>query len=352
VTSIVFPDDGSFSLEHPAAQADLLATHDHAHTTATEMHVLLARHVWGALRGLGVTGGRMLVRGLDPELLAGLPLDERVLEPGDHADLQADIPPTAWRHPGLELTGFEPGFTPGLFDLVVLNTPFADVVYQDGGLREANWQIQNQGVLSALSYTAPGGITVALVSCDVLDAAEPGQRRAMTALADLLGAARLPAGALRIFPGCDNPVDLLLLRRRPDDQPRGGARFEESISTSLDGFPAVRLNEYFHYRPADMLGRPVAKVMPWGPPRLSVEPDPVPLDQDLASTLDHVVRNALRWRLTPRATTSTPPPGPGHRPRTKPGHAPGQGPERERGGGPGRGRTGDATGPDHHGPDL
>src|SRR5690606_18295145 len=116
---------------------------------------------------------------------------------------------------------------------------------------------------------------------DVLDAADPAPRRGMAVLADLLGAVRLPAGALRNVPGCDNPVDLLFLRRRVDAQPARGSRFETSVQLQLDGLP-VRLNEYFHTRIGDVLGRPTLRSMPYGPAGLTVEPDHVSHHLDLA----------------------------------------------------------------------
>ncbi|MFC8797024.1 hypothetical protein ACFT2C_04780 [Promicromonospora sp. NPDC057138] len=329
--STAFPDDRSFPLGHPAVQADMWAMHDHTHTSAAAAHALLAEHVWVALRALGVTGGRMLLRGVDPEVLAGVPADERSGPPVRDGRLQADIPRPGWPHTRLRLVRFEPGYVPGRFDVVFLNASFSDVVHHDGKLRHARWQEHNQDLLSSLAHTAPGGLVAALVSADVMDAADPGPRRGITLLADLLGAARLPGGALRNVPGCDSPVDLLLLRRRPDDQPAGGARFEASVQLPLDGVP-VHLNEYFHDRIGDVLGRPVLRPMPSGPPRLTVEPDMIPLAQDLRTTLAEIVRNAAAHGLTarpstpPSAGTGAPgddPGAPPHAPEAGPGDAPG-----------------------------
>ncbi|GAA4706517.1 hypothetical protein APR04_001744 [Promicromonospora umidemergens] len=362
MTSAAFPDDRSFPMNHPAIEADMWAMHDHRHTSATTAHSLVAEHLWTALRALGVTGGRMLLRGTDPEALAGMPGALRTARPGQGDQLQASIPHPGRPHPGLELTVFVPDYKPGQFDVVILNASYADVVHHDGDLRHSRWQEHNQAVLSSLSYTAPAGLVAALVSADVLDAADPGPRRAMAHLADLLGAARLPAGTLRSVAGCDSPVDLLLLRRRPDGQPQGGARFEASLQFLFDSVP-VRQNEYFHDRPADMLGRPVIKPMPWGPARLTVRPDVVPLAQDLRTTLAQVVRNAIDWGLTARRTmTSTPgdEPDAATQPeprRRQPGGASGGPPAGLSGGSRGRPPARppsprEATGPDHPGPLL
>jgi hypothetical protein len=53
-----------------------------------------------------------------------------------------------------------------------------------------------------------------LTSQYTMDAQNPGARREMAKLADLVGAVRLPAGAHRRTAGTDVVTDLLILRRR------------------------------------------------------------------------------------------------------------------------------------------
>lgn len=308
--STAFPDDRPYSMGHPAALADILAVRDHARTDATTPHALLAKQVWAVLRALGVTGGRMLVRGLDPEVLAGVPAHQRALHPRKFGQLHGDIPRPGTHQDG-ELTEFDPGYTPGMFDVVLLNAPDSDVVHHDGRFRLERWHEHNQAILSSLAYTAPGGMVAALVSADVLDAADPAPRRGMAVLGDLLGAVRLPSGALRNMPGCDNPVDLLLLRRRVETEPARGAQFETSVQLRLDGVP-VHLNEYFHSRIGDVLGRPALRPMPYGPARLTVEPDQVSqrLALDLGIALAEIVSTATAQGLTAGNDTTSTRPGP------------------------------------------
>jgi hypothetical protein len=361
VNSTAFPDDRSFAMDHPAIEADMWAMQDHRNTSATTAHSLVAGHLWTALRALGMTSGRMLLRGTDPESLTGIPVALRTSRPSLGDQFQADIPRPGRRHLGVELAEFVPDYMPGQFDVVVHNASYTDVVHHVGELRHNRWQEHNQAVLSSLSYTAPGGLTAALVSADVLDAAYPGPRRAMARLADLLGAARLPGGSLRNMPGCDSPVDLLLLRRRPDGQPRGGARFEASVQLLLDGVP-VRQSEYFQDQPGDMLGRPAIKPMPWGPPRMTIQPDVVPLSQDLRTMLTHVVRNAIGWGLTAHPRTNIPGDGPDAQSRSEarrqgPGSTSGGPPASWSGSDPGRAPARppsprETAGPDHLGPQL
>jgi hypothetical protein len=74
-----------------AGRADLVAMHDHDTMDAAGPHELIARKLWGALRTLGISGGRMLALGQDAELFAGLPAAERCLRPGGHDDPPQDL---------------------------------------------------------------------------------------------------------------------------------------------------------------------------------------------------------------------------------------------------------------------
>ena len=55
--------------------------------------------------------------------------------------------------------------------------------------------LHNHFILKSLALTRPGGLVVVLSSHYTLDAGNPAARREMSALADLIGAVRLPTGA-------------------------------------------------------------------------------------------------------------------------------------------------------------
>ena len=79
--------------------------------------------------------------------------------------------------------------------------------------------MHNHFILKSLRLTRPGGLVAVLTSHYTMDAQNPGARREMNALADLVGAIRLPTGAHRRAAGTEVLTDLLIFRRREDGRP-------------------------------------------------------------------------------------------------------------------------------------
>src|SRR6202035_5146203 len=72
-------------------------------------------------------------------------------------------------------------------------------------------------------------------------------------LGDLIGAARLPAGAFRASSGTDVVVDLVILRRRPPGvAPAGEAWDRLAEVATVDGGGAI--NQYLARHPEHILG--------------------------------------------------------------------------------------------------
>ena len=92
-----------------------------------------------------------------------------------------------------------------------------------------------------------------LTSHYTLDAGNPAARREIAALADLIGAVRLPTGAHRRAAGTDALTDLLIFRRRqPHSPPRSTEWQTTRPSTSTVG--RVRINSYLADHPDRILG--------------------------------------------------------------------------------------------------
>jgi N12 class adenine-specific DNA methylase len=139
------------------------------------------------------------------------------------------------------------------FDLAIGNVPFGKVQLYDPDFNRANHSIHNHFILKSLALTRPGGFAVLLTSRYTLDAANPGARRDISAMADLVGALRLPSGAHRRVAGTEAITDLLVLRRRPT----GVAPTDDSwVRTELvdAGGEQIRLNSYLAARREQILG--------------------------------------------------------------------------------------------------
>src|SRR5580658_5170765 len=87
-----------------------------------------------------------------------------------------------------------------------------------------------------------------------MDARNPAARREMAALADLVGALRLPSGAHQRAAGTSVVTDLIILRRREPGRPAAPTAWERTPLTSIDG-QQVPLNEYFLAHPDLVLGQ-------------------------------------------------------------------------------------------------
>ena len=102
--------------------------------------------------------------------------------------------------------------------------PFGKVVLRDKRHNPAGHAIHNHFIVKALHLVRPGGLVVLLTSRYTMDARNPAARREIAALADLVGAVRLPSGAHQRAAGTGVVTDLLVLRRREPGRPPGSAR--------------------------------------------------------------------------------------------------------------------------------
>lgn len=142
----------------------------------------------------------------------------------------------------------------GGFDLAIGNVPFADVVPHDPRHNPNRQRLHNYFILKSLQLTRAGGTVVVLTSRYTLDSRNPGARHEIAELADLVGAARLPAGAFKQAAGTDVVTDLLVLRRRP---PGAGPAGPAWASTApIDDHPddPVWCNELFLDHPELVAG--------------------------------------------------------------------------------------------------
>jgi N12 class adenine-specific DNA methylase len=211
--------------------------------------------IWHAVERLGFQGGRGLEPGCGSgNFLAFAPEAAEMvgveLDPTTAAIAHALYPRAQVRAESFA----DSPFAEASFDLVIGNVPFGDVVVHDRRHNTAGHRIHNHFIIKSLHLTRPGGLVAILTSRYTLDAANPGARREIAELADLVGAVRLPTGAHRRAAGTDVVTDLLLLRRREAGREPAGAVFERSLA--LDGeLAGLRVNEYFVTHPDQVLGR-------------------------------------------------------------------------------------------------
>jgi hypothetical protein len=130
-----------------------------------------------------------------------------------------------------------------------------------------------------------------------MDAQNPGARREMNELADLVGAIRLPTGAHRRAAGTEVVTDLLVFRRRPDGEQMRDDAWETVAQVPIDGVP-MRINRYFDEHPEQMLGEVGVGHGMYDAATLTITTDLADLDGELAVAVDQIVFSARRAGLT------------------------------------------------------
>ncbi|MFF8293638.1 DEAD/DEAH box helicase family protein [Streptomyces sp. NPDC016309] len=232
----------------------------------------LVRSIWGAVRGLGFTGGRVLEPGSGSgnfigfaPILTSTPVQMTgvEVEPTTAAIARRLYPDAEIITSGLE----EIPLADGGFDGVVGNVPFGRYKrYDKVHNADLSLSIHDHFVLKALYATRPGGIVALITSRYTLDAEKPDARMRMYQLGDLVGAVRLPARAHAAAAGTDVVTDVLFLRRRMPGEEPGDKTWLTSRKRVLPGHEdELAVNAYFDAHPEYVLGELRAGSREWGP---------------------------------------------------------------------------------------
>jgi N12 class adenine-specific DNA methylase len=265
----------------------------------------LAQTIWAAVGRLGFTGGRVLEPGCGAGVFLAFAPDNAELVGVEVEPVTAAIASVLHPHAEIRAESFADTRAPdGSFDLTVGNVPFARVRLTDARHNSGDHSIHNHFIIKGLHLTRPGGLVAVVTSRYTMDA--PGPRQEMAALADLVGAVRLPSGAHRRAAGTDVVTDLLILRRREDDRAPDDTAWTATAPLMVDG-ASVRVNEYFLNHPQHVLGEWSTRGGLYRGDELSVTGDP-----DCAPALDRVLREvteqaaARNLTLTPRRDAAGP----------------------------------------------
>ncbi len=265
---------------------------------------LIVRQMWRAMTALGFDGGRVLEPGSGLGTFLGMAPEQAHMTGVELDPVTAAISRALYPHAEVRGESFADTRLPeGSFDAAIGNVPFSDVTLHDPVHNPTRQSMHNHFILKSLRLTRPGGMVAVLTSQYTMDAQNPGARREMAMLADLVGAIRLPAGAHRRTAGTDVVTDLLILRRREDGQPPADDLWETVTPISLDG-QAAKINAYFDHRPEHVLGKLSIRPGMYGTPTLTVDGDLDQLETDLADVLDQITFSARRSGMTFTAPTA------------------------------------------------
>ncbi|MGP5390317.1 SNF2-related protein [Glutamicibacter arilaitensis] len=269
---------------------------------------LIAAEMWRALRSLGLTGGEILEPGSGSGTVIGLAPETARMTGVELDPVTAAISQSLYPDASIRAESFADTRLPeGMFDATIGNVPFGKVTLYDPVHNPGGHSIHNHFILKSLRLTRPGGLVAVLSSHYTMDAQNPGARREMNLLADLVGAVRLPSGAHRRTAGTEAITDLLILRRREDGQPPADDLWETVTPVTLDGTEPIRINRYFDQHPEYVLGELSVGHGMYGSETLTVAGDPDRVADELRAALESITFTARRSGMVLTERTGTAP---------------------------------------------
>ena len=279
--------------------ANLKRATQYAHYTPEFM----IRAIWRTLRRMGFDGGRVLEPGcgtglffaLCPEALAGkLALTGVEMDPTTARIAKLLYPNARIRH-----EDFTKARLPELYDLAIGNPPFSDrTVRADDPAGELRLSLHDYFIARSVERLRPGGLAAFVTSRWTMDKVDGKARQHIAAMADLIGAVRLPEGAMHDRAGTEVVVDILFLQKRDAGTAPAGAAWDvlaEAVPAE-DGETALSINRYFVEHPEMALGMHARTSSAYGPvytlkPVLST---PGALSDLLAQALDRLPRDLFK----------------------------------------------------------
>ncbi|KUL73967.1 hypothetical protein [Streptomyces sp. NRRL WC-3605] len=214
----------------------------------------IAEACWTALQDLGFRGGRVLEPGCGAGTFINHTPDRMPVEwYGVERDpTTAGI--AALLHPNAKIINArlqDAGLQTNSVDAVLGNVPYGNFQVHDKTAPKAvTDSIHNYFIWRSVQALRPGGVAILLTSRYTMDSADDTARRAIAKHADLLGAVRLPNGALAEG-GTGVLADILIVRRRDTDGPLDDSWMKVS---EVPEVPGQSVNNYFLEHPENVLG--------------------------------------------------------------------------------------------------
>ena len=176
------------------------------------------------------------------------------------------------------------------YDLVVGNPPFSSrTVRADDPAGRLSLSLHDYFIARSIERLRPGGLAAFVTSRWTMDKADPTARMFLASMADLVGAVRLPEGAMRAAAGTDVVVDILFFQKRGPDEPAKPANWIDlaEVMAAQDGEEAISINRHFVEHPDMVLGSHARTSSAYGPTYtcLPVRSEPDALFQDLLAAL-------------------------------------------------------------------
>lgn len=248
--------------------AGLARATQYAHYTPEFM----VRAMWDALTRMGFNGGNVLEPGCGTGLfLAMLPEKAagKVALTGIEADpitgrIAAKLFPEAW----IRAEDFTKARLTERYDVVIGNPPFSDrTVRADDAAGRLHLSLHDYFIARSIERLRPGGVAAFVTSRWTMDKTVATAREHIAGMADLIGAVRMPQGAMAADAGTEVVVDVLLFQRRQLDAEDAGAPWDTVVEVAgdTDGEGTLHANRYFAEHPEMVLGEHAWTTSQYGP---------------------------------------------------------------------------------------
>ena len=252
----------------PEQMAGLARATQYAHYTPE----YIVRAIWAAVTRMGFAGGTVLEPGcgtglflaLMPEALVGKAAFTVVEMDPCTARIATLLHPDAW----VRCEDFTKARFAETFELAIGNPPFSDrTVRSSDPAGKLGLSLHDYFIARSIERLKPGGLAAFVTSRFTMDKNDETARAHIAAMADLLGAVRLPAGSMQAASGTEVVVDVLLLQKRPPGKAASAVAWDSlaEVVPEEDGEPALHVNRYFTDNPSMVLGRHGRTSGPFGP---------------------------------------------------------------------------------------
>ncbi|MFI6368837.1 UvrD-helicase domain-containing protein [Nocardia sp. NPDC050630] len=276
----------------------------------------VAKAMWTAVIEAGFSGGRVLEPGGGTGTFVGLAPTDAQMVVVENEPISARVTHRLYPDALVRLEGFEhTHLPPSSFVAAIGNVPFGKWEVRDPKYNPRGHMIHNAFILKALAMTAPGGYVAVISSAWTMDAVNDMARTDMLALADFVGAVRLPGAAFTRVAGTPVVTDIIVLRKRepppdptkPPEQPDAvvarNLQFQRSverefIDTVTGENTSLPINTWFTENPQYVLGEVSAGHGMYRGGSLNVTHEDLSLlPKQVGAALTEIVRTASRQGL-------------------------------------------------------
>jgi len=282
----------------PEQMAGLARATQYAHFTPE----YIVRAIWGAVTRMGFAGGTVLEPGcgtglflaLMPEALVGKTAFTAVEMDPCTAGIATLLHPDAW----VRNEDFTKARIAETFELVIGNPPFSDRTVRAGDpAGKLGLSLHDYFIARSIERLKPGGLAAFVTSRFTMDKSDQTARAHIAAMADLVGAVRLPQGSMLAASGTEVVVDVLLFQKRAPGVPANAVEWDSlmEVVPEEDGEQALYVNRYFAERPVMVLGAHSRTGGPFGPTYTCRGST----DGNLAATLEGVLDRCPKGIHTP-----------------------------------------------------